>query len=172
MASKSILWLALIGLIVFPGCSQPVHLHEGAPLADDQIATILGGGFPNLRSVDDQAVAPEPIAGKPDTLTAAGPHTLVIDYQPCSNANSCGLTSVAADVVLAPGRSYQIRHLKDGCTLWVAVTSFTRIHATPCRNYLWIEDHSTGQPIWGIVPVDRSGPGGEGEAGPLSESPI
>jgi len=172
MASESILWLALIGLIVFPGCSQPVHVPERASLADGKVATISGGGFPNLRSIDDQAIAPDPIAGKPDTLTAAGPHKLVIDYQPCSNANSCGLTSVAADVVLAPGGSYQIRHLKDGCTLWVAVTSFTRRHATPCRNYLWIEDQSTGQPIWGNVPAGRSGLGGQGEPDPLSESSI
>ncbi len=172
MASDSIFWLALIGLIVFPGCSQPVHVHEGASLADDKVATISGGGFPNLRSIDEQAIAPKPIAGNPDTLIAAGPHTLVIDYQPCSNANSCGLTSVAADLVLAPGRSYKIRHLKDGCTLWVAVTSVTRRHETPCRNYLWIEDQGTGQAIWRHAPVEGSSPGGEGESAAPSDSSI
>jgi hypothetical protein len=154
MASDSIFWLTLIGLIVFPGCSQPILVSEGASLADDKVATISGGGLPNLRSIDEESIEPNLIAGKPGTIIAAGPHTLVIDYQPCSNANSCGLTSVIADVVLEPGQFYEIRHLKAGCTLWVAVTSIARSEDTPCRNYLWIENQATGETVWGNVPVD------------------
>ena len=153
MGRHSVVWLILIGLIVFPGCSQPIHAYEGASLSDDKIATIVGGDFPNLQSIDEVSIEPNLIVGKPDARIPAGPHTLVIDYQPCSNANSCGLTSVTADVDLEPGQTYEIRHLKDGCTLWVAVTSLTRRQETPCRNYLWIEDQMTGETIWGDAPV-------------------
>ena len=41
---------------------QPVHVHEGAPLANDRLAVVSGGGFPNLRSVDGEAIAPNLIA--------------------------------------------------------------------------------------------------------------
>lgn len=143
-----------IGTSTRAEASRQIYAYEGASLSDDKVATVLGGGFPNLRSIDELSIKPNLIFGKPDTKIAAGPHTLVIDYQPCSNANSCGLTSVTADLVLAPGRSYKIRHLKDGCTLWVAVTSVTRRHETPCRNYLWIEDQITGETVWGNAPVN------------------
>ncbi len=154
MASDSIFWLTLIGLIVFPGCSQPIVVYAGASLADDKVATVLGGGFPNLRSIDELSIKPNLIFGKPDTKLAAGPHTLVIDYQPCSNANSCGLTSVSADVVLERGQIYEIRHSKTGCTSWLAHTAFMLSQETPCRNYLWIEDQITGETVWGNAPVN------------------
>ncbi len=147
-------WLALIGVAVLPACSQPVHVPGAAPPAGDRLATVSGGGFPNLRSVDGVAVPPNLVAGKPAAVMAGGTHSLVIDYQPCSNANSCALASVAAEVILAPGGSYEIRHRKDGCTPWAAVSAFTRKRETPCRNYLWIEDRETGAAIWGTAPPD------------------
>ena len=90
----------------------------------------------------------------PDTKIAAGPHTLVIDYQPCSNVNSCGLMSVSADVVLERGQIYEIRHFKAGCPSWATHTAFILSNETPCRNYLWIEDQITGETVWGNAPVN------------------
>ncbi len=154
MALKPRFWLALIALAVVPACSQPVHISDSAPRAAETLATVSGGGFPNLRSVDGEAVPPNLVAGRPDAIVAAGGHSLVIDYQPCTDANSCALTSVTAEVVLEPGRDYDIRYRKDGCSLWVAVTAFVRKQETPCRNYLWIEDRGTGAAVWGAAPSD------------------
>lgn len=153
MALKPWIWLALIGLAVLPACSQPVYLAEGDTLVDGQSATVLGGGLPSLRSVDGEDIPPNFVAGMPDTVLAAGQHSLVIDYQPCANANSCALVSVPAEVVLEAGHRYDIRHRKFGCTLWSAVTAFTRLQEIPCRNYLWIEDHETGAAVWGTAPA-------------------
>ncbi len=154
MALKPRFWLALIGLAVLPACSQPVHLPDGSPPLGGQSATVSGGGFPNLRSVDGEAVPPNLVAGRPDAIVAPGGHSLVIDYQPCTDANSCALTSVTAEVVLEPGRDYDIRYRKDGCSLWVAVTAFVRKQEMPCRTYLWIEDRGTGAAVWGVAPSD------------------
>jgi len=82
----------------------------------------------------------------------AGPHRLVIAYQPCTNANSCGLEAATADVVLAPGRAYGVRHVAEGCTAWEALTSFLHRQPMPCSNYLWIADRASGEAIWGEEP--------------------
>ena len=155
MALKPHGWLALIGLAVVPACSLPLHVHDGAPVANEIPAVVSGGGFPNLRSVDGEPVPANLVAGKPDTVMAAGAHSLVIDYQPCSNANSCALASVTAEVVLAPGREYDIRHQRDGCTPWAALTGFVRKRETPCRNFLWIEERETDATVWGTAPAGR-----------------
>jgi hypothetical protein len=146
-------WLALSGMMALSGCSRPIDAYDGAPLADSEVATVRGGGFPNLRAVDEIAIDPDPIVGPPDARIPAGRHTLVIDYQPCSNANSCGLAAATVEVTLQPGRVYEIRHVKESCSFWDALSSFTRTHQTPCRNYLWIEDHASGETIWGQGPV-------------------
>lgn len=135
-----------------PGCTRTIDAYEGAPLPEAGLATVVGGGLPNVRAIDDTAIHPAPILGRPDARVPAGPHTLVIDYQPCSNANSCGLAAVTAEVVLRPRRAYGIHHVKEGCGVWDALTSFVRRQETPCRNYLWIADQASGEAVWGEGP--------------------
>lgn len=150
-------WLALFTLIAVLGCTQAVAVHDAASLPDDKVATILGGGFPNLRSVDQVPLEPHLFTGRPDAKIPAGSHSLLIDYQPCWNSNLCGLTSVSANVVLQPGQSYEIRHRTAGCSLWVALTTIVRSETIHCRNFLWIEDQATGETIWGSAPVKVTG---------------
>ncbi len=150
-------WLTLFVMITVAGCTQAVAVHDAASLPDDEVATILGGGFPNLRSVDQVPLEPHIFTVRPDAKIPAGSHTLLIDYQPCWNSNLCGLTSVGANVVLQPGQSYEIRHRSAGCNLWVALTTIVRSEAIPCRNFLWIEDQATGETIWGNAPVKVTG---------------
>ena len=47
-----ICWLTLLVMIAVAGCTQAVGVREAASLPDGDVATILGGGYPNLRSVD------------------------------------------------------------------------------------------------------------------------
>ena len=150
-------WLTLFTLIAVSGCTQAVAVHDAASLPDDEVATILGGGFPNLRSVDQVPLEPQLFTGRPDAKIAAGSHTLLIDYQPCWNSNLCGLASVNANVVLQPGQSYEIRHRTAGCNLWVTLTTIVRSETIHCRNFLWIEDQATGEIIWGSAPVKVTG---------------
>lgn len=150
-------WLALFTLIAVLGCTQAVAVHDAASLPDDKVATILGGGFPNLQSVDQVPLEPHLFTGRPDAKIPAGSHSLLIDYQPCWNSNLCGLTSVSANVVLQPGQSYEIRHRTAGCSLWVALTTIVRSETIHCRNFLWIEDQATGETIWGSAPVKVTG---------------
>ncbi len=150
-------WLTLFTLIAVLGCTQAVAVHDAASLPDDKVATILGGGFPNLQSVDQVPLEPHLFTGRPDAKIPAGSHSLLIDYQPCWNSNLCGLTSVSANVVLQPGQSYEIRHRTAGCSLWVALTTIVRSETIHCRNFLWIEDQATGETIWGSAPVKVTG---------------
>ena len=150
-------WLTLFTLIAVLGCTQAVAVHDAALLPDDKVATILGGGFPNLQSVDQVPLEPHLFTGRPDAKIPAGSHSLLIDYQPCWNSNLCGLTSVSANVVLQPGQSYEIRHRTAGCSLWVALTTIVRSETIHCRNFLWIEDQATGETIWGSAPVKVTG---------------
>ena len=150
-------WLMVLVTIAGAGCTQAVGVREAASLPDGEVATILGGGFPNVREVDRVPVRVDLFLGKPDVRVAGGPHTLVIDYQPCWNSNLCGLTTSEATVDLEPGRSYEIRHRTAGCNLWRALTAIGRRMPIPCRNFLWMEDRSTGQVIWGDAPGDVVG---------------
>jgi hypothetical protein len=149
----SVVFLALLGLMFLPGCSSPIDAYKGAPLPDDEVATVLGGGFPKLHSIDDLPITSDPIIGSPDARVPAGAHTLVIDYQPCFNANSCGLAAATAEVVLQRQSAYGIHHVAEGCSAWNALTSFVRERAAPCRNYLWIADQASGETVWGEAPA-------------------
>lgn len=137
------------------GCSQAIDAYDGAPLPQSEVATVLGGGFPNLHAIDGRTIMPDPVVGPPDARVPAGRHTLVIDYQPCANANSCGLAAVTAEVVLQSQRAYGIYFAKRGCTAWDSLSGFTRRHETPCRNYLWIADRASGEAVWGKAPPPR-----------------
>ena len=150
-------WLNLLVLIVVGGCAQPIAVREAASLPDDEVATIVGGGLPNVRSVDQVPLGSRVIVRRPNARVPAGSHVLMIDYQPCSSSISCGLTSVKAKVVLQPGQSYKIRHRAAGCSFWLAVAAVARSEAKPCRNFLWIEDRASGETIWGLAPVDAAG---------------
>jgi len=150
-------WLTLFVLIAVSGCTQAVAVHDSASLPDDEVATIVGGDFPNLQSVDQVSLEPGLFTLRPDATIPAGSHTLLIDYQPCRNSNLCSLTSVGANVVLEPGQSYEIRHRTVGCNLWTALTAIVRSEIIPCRNFLWIEDQATGEAIWGNAPVKVTG---------------
>ena len=152
-----ICWLTLLVMIAVAGCTQAVGVREAASLPDGDVATILGGGYPNLRSVDQVSLEPHLFLGKPDAKVSAGPHTLLVDYQPCWNSNLCGLTTAEAKVVLQPGQTYEIRHRAVGCNIWVALTAIGRSEPIPCHNFLWIEDRATGEAIWGDTPVDGAG---------------
>jgi len=152
-----ICWLTMFVLFAGAGCTQAVGVRKAASLPEGEVATILGGGLPNLRSVDQVALAPDLFFGKPDVRVSAGSHTLSIDYQPCWNSNLCGLATAAAEVVLQPGQSYEIRHRTAGCSLWLALTAIGRSEPIPCRNFLWLEDRATGQVIWGETPSDVVG---------------
>jgi len=147
--------LALIAATALAGCSGPIDAYDGAPRPDGEVATVLGGGFPNLHAIDGREIVPDPLVGRPDARVPAGRHTLVIDYQPCANANSCGLAAMTAEVVLRARRTYGVHHETAGCTAWDALTGFARRHETPCRDYLWIADRASGEAIWGTAPPPR-----------------
>lgn len=143
---------ALIAAMALAGCGGSIDAYDGSPRPDGEVATVLGGGFPNLSAIDGREIVPAPLVGRPDARVPAGRHTLVIDYQPCANANSCGLAAVTAEVVLQAQRAYGVRHERAGCTAWDALTGFARRHETPCRNYLWIADRASGEAVWGTAP--------------------
>ena len=155
--TSSTRWLTVLFMVAITACTQPVEVREAASLPDGEAATILGGGFPNLQSVDQVSLEPHLFLGKPDARVSPGSHTLLIDYQPCWNSNLCGLTTAEASVVLQPGQTYEIRHRAAGCNLWVALTAIGRSGPIPCHNFLWIEDRATGEVIWGHAPVDVIG---------------
>ena len=148
-------WMMALVMVAVSACSQTVGVRDANSLPDGEVATILGGGLPNLRAVDRVSVERRPILGKSDARVAAGSHTLLIDYQPCWNSNLCGLRTVEATVVLQPGRSYEIRHRAVGCSLWRALTAIGRSAPLACRNFLWMEDRATGTVIWGDAPGRR-----------------
>jgi hypothetical protein len=150
-------WLMVLLMIAGAGCTRSVGVREAASPPDGEAATILGGGFPNLRAVDRVPVKSGLLLGKPDVRVAAGPHTLLIDYQRCWNSNLCGLTTAEATVDLQSGRAYEIRHRAAGCSLWLAVTAIGRSKPVPCRNFLWMEDRATGRVIWGTSPPEVVG---------------
>lgn len=147
--------VALVAAMAASGCSQAIDAYAGPPLPDSEVATVLGGGFPHLHAVDGRTIKPDPVAGLPDARVPAGRHALVIDYQPCANANNCGLATVTAEVELGSRRAYGIHHAKEGCTVWDSLSAFTRRHETPCRNYLWIADQASGEAVWGEPPPPR-----------------
>ncbi len=150
---RGLVALALIAPTGLAACAGPIDAYEGAPLSDGAVATILGGGLPHLRSVDDRPIAPEPIVGPPDARVPAGARTLVVDYQPCFTATLCGLAAVSAEVVLRPQGVYVIRHETRGCTPWDALASVARRQSKPCRNYLWIAERASGETVWGEAPA-------------------
>jgi hypothetical protein len=151
----SVAGVALIAAVAASGCSQAIDAYDGSPLPNSEVATVLGDGFPHLHAVDGRTITPDPVVGPPDARVPAGRHTLVIDYQPCANANSCGLAAITAEVVLESRRAYGIHHAKAGCTVWDSLSAFARRRETPCRNYLWIADQASGETVWGEPPPTR-----------------
>ena len=153
----SIRWLMVLVMIAGAGCSQAVGLHGAASQPDGEVATIRGGGLPNVRSVDQVPVKTGLLLGDPDVRVPAGSRTLLIDYQRCWKSNLCGLTTAEATVDLQPGRAYEIRHRTAGCSFWRALTAIGRSKPIPCRNFLWMEDRATGEVIWGETPTEVVG---------------